>query len=126
MITMRQLVMRWKRKKRKNRNLVRALDKCPQKKGTVRKVFIEKPKKPNSAKRKVVKVELSNKRLVTCHVPGMHSEKKKSDLMKFAHVWVRGGRAQDLIGVRYKIIRGKGDAKPVANRITRKTKYGIA
>ena len=125
MSTIRQLVTRWKRKKKIKRNLVPALEKCPFKKGTVRNVFIEKPKKPNSAKRKVVRVELSNKRFVTCLVPGKHAEKKKSDLSKFASVVVRGGRTQDLIGVRYKVIRGKGDLRPVANRITRKTKFGI-
>ena len=75
--------------------------------GTVRHVFIQTPKKPNSAKRKVVRVELTNKRFVTCHVPGNHTEQKKSDLSKFATVLVRGGRTQDLIGVRYKVIRGK-------------------
>lgn len=71
MITMRQLVTRYKRVRKKRRSLVPALEKCPFKKGTVRKVIIEKPKKPNSAKRKVVKVELSNKRFVRCHIPGI-------------------------------------------------------
>jgi len=89
--------------------------------GTVRKVFIEKPKKPNSARRKVVRVELTNKRFVTCHIPGIGHR-----LSKFSVVMVRGGRAQDLIGVRYKVIRNKGDLTPVAHRISRKTKFGIS
>jgi small subunit ribosomal protein S12 len=120
MITMRQLVTRYKRVKKKRRNLVPALEKCPFKKGTVRKVFIEKPKKPNSARRKVVRVLLSNQRHVTCHIPGINHS-----LSKFSVVLVRGGRAQDLIGVRYKVIRGKFDLHPVIPRITRKTKFGL-
>jgi len=34
------------------------------------KVSIMKPKKPNSAERKVAKVRLSSGRAVTCYIPG--------------------------------------------------------
>lgn len=127
MITMRQLVKSYKRKKKKRRNLVNALDKCPFKRGVVTKVFIEKPKKPNSAKRKVARVLLSNHKSVVCHVPGKNIDGKKADLTKHANVLIRGGRAQDLIGVRYKIIRGQKffDLPPVLGRISRRTKFGI-
>ena len=120
MVTMRQLVSRCKRKKKKRRNLVPALNKCPFKKGTVRAVLIEKPKKPNSAKRKIVRVSLSNGRIVRCHIPGIGHT-----LSKFSVVLVRGGRAQDLIGIRYKVVRAKFDLHAVNDRITRKTKFGI-
>lgn len=99
---------------------VPALQGCPFKIGIVKKVFIEKPKKPNSARRKVVKVELSNKRLITCHIPGIgHS------LSKFNQLFIRGGRTKDLIGVRYKAVRCKLDLPAVKGRLTRKTKFGI-
>jgi len=118
MSTLRQLVMRGKRIRKIRKSKVPALEKCPFKIGTVRKVFIEKPKKPNSARRKVVRVELRNKRFVTCHIPGIGHR-----LSKFSLVMVRGGRAQDLIGVRYKVIRNKFDLASVEGRITRKTKF---
>ena len=78
---MRQLVMRYPRVAKKRKSKVPALEKCPFKIGTVRKVFIEKPKKPNSARRKVVKVELRNKRLITCHIPGIGHK-----LAKFSNI----------------------------------------
>ena len=40
-------------------------------------------------------------------------------------VLVRGGRCRDLIGVRYKPIRGKFDFAAVKDRITRRSKYGL-
>jgi small subunit ribosomal protein S12 len=46
--------------------------KCPQKKGTCFKVTFMKPKKPNSATRKVTKVTfLTQKRKTFCHIPGI-------------------------------------------------------
>jgi small subunit ribosomal protein S12 len=120
MVTMRQLVMRGKRVKKIKRCLVPALSKCPFKRGTVRNVLIEKPKKPNSARRKVVRVELSNKRIIKCHIPGIGHK-----LGKFSVLLVRGGRCQDLIGVRYKAVRGQKDLPGVIDRTTRKTKFGI-
>jgi len=99
---------------------VPALQKCPQKKGVVQKVYIETPKKPNSARRKTIKVKLSTGRTIACHVPGIgHS------LTKHSVVLVRGGRCQDLIGVKYKPIRGLFDCKAVVGRITRKSKFGV-
>jgi small subunit ribosomal protein S12 len=120
MTTIRQLVNRNRREKKIRKSRVPALEKNPFKIGTVRKVFIEKPKKPNSARRKVVRVELRNKRFITCHIPGIGHR-----LSKFSVVMVRGGRTQDLIGVRYKAVRGKFDLEGVVGRKTRKTKFGI-
>jgi len=100
--------------------MVPNLKQCPQKKGVVERVFIEKPKKPNSARRKVAKVKLKGGKIITCHIPG-----EGHTLSKHSVVLIRGGRAQDLIGVRYKPIRGKFDLKPVEGRISRRSKYGI-
>lgn len=120
MTTLRQLVRYNKRVTKIKKCLVPRLTRCPQKKGIVEKVFTVKPKKPNSARRSVAKVRLVNNRTLTCHIPG-----EGHTLTKHSVVLVRGGRAQDLIGVRYKPIRGKFDLKPVEGRITRRSKYGI-
>lgn len=68
---------------------------CPQKKGVVSNVFIAKPKKPNSAKRKVARVKLTNGEVVQAYIPG-----EGHNLQEHSVVLVRGGRAQDLPGVR--------------------------
>ena len=60
MITFNQLVRKKSRRVyRQKKCKVPALKKCPQKKGVVQKIFIETPKKPNSARRKTVKVKLT-------------------------------------------------------------------
>ena len=120
MPTLRQLVRYNKRISKKKKCLVPKLDKCPQKKGVVERVFTVKPKKPNSARRRVAKVRLVNNKILVCHIPG-----EGHTLTNHSVVLVRGGRAQDLIGVRYKPIRGKFDLKPVEGRISRRSKYGI-
>ena len=67
----------------------------PFKKGVVNQIFIAKPKKPNSAKRKVAKVTLSNGETVQAYIQG-----EGHNLQEHSVVLVRGGRAQDLPGVR--------------------------
>ena len=47
-----------------------ALCLSPQKKAVCLKVYITTPKKPNSARRKVAKVRLSNGRKVIAYIPG--------------------------------------------------------
>lgn len=59
------------------------------------KIFTTKPKKPNSATRKVARVKLSNGRLVTAYIPG-----EGHNLQEHSVVLMRGGRVQDLPGVR--------------------------
>jgi len=53
---------------KKKRN--KALNACPQRKGICIKVYEMKPKKPNSAQRKVAKVRLNNKVSVLAYIPG--------------------------------------------------------
>ncbi|MBP5636423.1 MAG: 30S ribosomal protein S12, partial [Bacteroidales bacterium] len=48
----------------------RALDACPQKRGVCLRVYTTKPKKPNSAMRKVARVRLSNTKEVNAYIPG--------------------------------------------------------
>jgi len=94
----------------------------PFKYGTCVRVGIVKPKKPNSAQRKIAKVRLSNDRLLIAYIPGFgHQLQKNSEVM------VRGGRVPDLPGVRYHIIRHKKDfttAEDIA-RVNRRSKYTI-
>lgn len=120
MSTITQLLRKPRKSKRK-KSLVPALCKCPMKKGTVVRVLEQAPKKPNSARRKVAKIKIkSTNRVVTCHLPG-----EGHTLVKHATVMVRGGRCQDLIGVRYKPIRGLFSFEPLNKRRTRKSKYGV-
>ena len=120
MSTIQQLLNKSKRINKKTKTHVPRSDKCPHKRGVVLKVFEQTPRKPNSARRKVVRVKLSSRKKVSCHIPGIgHS------LQQHSVVLVRGGRCQDLIGVRYKPIRGKFDFAAVKGRITRRSKYGL-
>ncbi|MCJ1365195.1 37S ribosomal protein S12, mitochondrial [Acarospora aff. strigata] len=76
----------------------------PEMKGVCLRVGITKPKKPNSAERKVAKVRLSSGRAVTCYIPG-----EGHNVQQHSVVLVRGGRSQDCPGVRYHLVRGALD-----------------
>ena len=110
------------RVKKKKLNALRSLFKAPQKRGTILKCRIMTPRKPNSAKRKVAKIKLSNKFYVTAKVKG-----KGPFLNKHSSVMVCGGRANDLPGVRYNMIKGKYDFtwKETFWRMNSRSKYGI-
>ena len=121
MPTLNQLIKN-KRINIKKQNKVPALEKCPQKKGTCFKVFTRTPKKPNSGVRKVARVRLTNGRKITSYIPG-----KGHSLQEHSVVLVRGGRVQDLPGVKYHMIRGKYDfsANSVVKRQHARSKYGV-
>lgn len=121
MSTINQL-LKQSRSQKQHTNNVYALTSCPQKKGTVIKVRIAKPKKPNSAQRKVAKLKLSNKRKVVAYIPG-----QGHNLKAYSGVLVSGGRANDLPGVRFSIMRGKFDLSWRENfeRASKRSKYGI-
>ena len=76
-------------------NRARALRNCPQRKGVCSRVYVTKPKKPNSAQRKVAKVKLTTGQTVIAYIPG-----EGHNLQEHSVVLVRGGRVQDLPGVR--------------------------
>jgi len=92
---------------------------CPQKRGVCLKLFIRTPKKPNSARRKVSRLRLSNKNRVTAYIPGQVHR-----LQEHSSVLVRGGRVPDLPGVKYRLIRNKLDLEALSGRITARSKYG--
>lgn len=96
-----------------------ALKSCSQRRGICIKVHTRAPKKPNSAVRKIARVKLTTGYEITAYIPGVgHS------LQEHSIVLVRGGRAKDLPGVRYKIVRGALDSTEVQNRERRRSKYG--
>jgi len=66
-----------------------------QKKGVCAKVYTVKPKKPNSAVRKVAKVKLSTGKAIIAYIPG-----EGHNLQEHSVVLVRGGRTQDLPGAK--------------------------
>lgn len=96
-----------------------ALKKSPQKKGVCLKVFTMNPKKPNSAERKVAKVQLSTGKFIIGHIPG-----EGHTLQEHSLVLIRGGRVKDLPGVNYRFIRGSFDLSGVNGRKKSRSKYG--
>jgi small subunit ribosomal protein S12 len=122
MPTLRQLA-KTKRKKKYRSSVVKQLMRCPQRKGVVSKVRIVAPKKPNSARRKIARVKLSTGKMVTARLIG-----QGHNLQSYSHVLVRGGRANDLIGVRYTMVRGALDFgwEETFKRYKSRSKYGIS
>jgi len=112
------------RRKRHNRRVPKSksplLDNCPQRKGVCSLVFTAKPKKPNSGKRKVAKVKLSTGKTCMAYISG-----EGHNLQEHSVVLVRGGRAQDLPGVQYKVVRGALDLGGVVNRSRARSRYGV-
>jgi len=92
---------------------------APQKRGVCTNVRTDKPKKPNSALRKMARVRLSNGMEVTAYIPG-----EGHNLQEHSVVLIRGGRVRDLPGVRYHILRGTLDTAGVAKRKQARSKYG--
>jgi len=109
-----------------SKSKVRALERCPSKRGVCLIVKTQTPKKPNSALRKVARVRLTNGKEVTAYIPGVDH-----NLQEHSIVLVRGGRVRDLPGVRYHIIRGALDCAGVENdkdgrpRNRSRSKYGV-
>jgi len=123
MVTFNQLLRKKSSQKFKKRyNISSSLEKCPQKKGVCIRVTTMKPKKPNSAIRKIAKVKLSTGRDVMCYIPGQGHR-----LQKHSVVLVRGGRVPDLPGIHYHAVRGKYDFIGTENFVRKagRSKYGL-
>lgn len=103
--------------KRKKRTIL--LKESPQKKGFCIRVYKAAPKKPNSARRAVARIGLTNTFQLTAYIPG-----ETHNLQKFSAVLVRGGRLQDVPGVNYKVIRGKYDCQSVLKRKKSRSLFG--
>jgi len=81
-----------------------------------------KPKKPNSAQRKVAKVRLTSGRSVVAKIPG-----QGHNLREYSVVLVSGGSLPDVNGVHYKLVKGKYDFSfaETFQRAKARSKYGI-
>jgi len=111
------------RKRRSKGRIIRvpALSGCPFKKAVIIKLRIMKPKKPNSANRKVAKVRLSTGREVVAQIPGLGHF-----LQEHAIIMVNGKRVRDLPGMHYRIVKGVEDFtnKEVGIRKQARSRYG--
>lgn len=96
-----------------------ALEGAPQVRGVCTRVYTMTPRKPNSALRKVARVKLSTGALVAAYIPG-----EGHNLQEHSVVLIRGGKAKDLPGVKYHIVRGTLDTAGVANRKQARSLYG--
>lgn len=94
--------------------------KCPQKKAIVKRLRIQTPRKPNSARRQVVKLVLGRKRYTVAYIPG-----KGHTLKRHSRVMIHGGGARDLPGVYATCIRGWFDLKGVHGKSRRRSIYGL-
>ena len=118
MPTIQQLVRKG-RTKIQDKSKAPALDACPQRRGVCVRVYTTTPKKPNSAMRKVARVRLTNGKEVNAYIPG-----EGHNLQEHSIVLIRGGRVEDLPGVRYHLVRGTLDAAGVNGRLQSRSKYG--
>src|SRR5437899_11515532 len=118
MPTINQLVRRGRRDVTKKEKAP-ALRGNPQKRGVCTRVYTQTPKKPNSARRKVARVRLTNGIEVTTYIPGVGH-----NLQEHSIVLIRGGRVKDLPGVRYHVVRGTLDTAGVSDRKQGRSKYG--
>ena len=118
MSTLNQILF-FKRLRKVKKNRATNLKKQPQIRGIVLKVRIQTPKKPNSARRPVAKISLTNKRRVVAHIPGIGH-----NLRKHSEVLVSGVGSRDLPGVNYTCMRGVYDFSGILNKIRRRSIYG--
>jgi small subunit ribosomal protein S12 len=96
------------------------LNKSPQRKGIVLRLRICTPRKPNSARRPVVKAMLSTQKKALSHIPGAgHTLKRHSRTL------VKGVGARDLPVVNYTCIRGVYDFEPLRGKRRRRSVYGV-
>lgn len=102
-------------------NLKRKVVKFPSpfKRAVVLLVKTSTPRKPNSALRKVARVRFSNKREYTAYIPG-----EGHNLQEHSVVLVKGGKIQDLPGIKFTIVRGVYDLAGVQKRNTSRSIYG--
>lgn len=105
---------------RKPHNTANQLRDNPQKRGQVLRVRINTPRKPNSARRKTLKLKFSNKLRPVAYIPG-----GQHILKKFSTVLARGRGPRDTPGVYLSAVRGKFDFIAPEKRKARPSIYGI-
>ena len=107
---------RWLKKKYRSK-----LKGNPQKKAVCLKILTISPKKPNSANRRVAKVNLTHyKTRLTAKLPG-----EGNNLQQHSTILIKNARIRDLIAVSYAAIRGKYDFLAVVGRKTKRSLFGV-
>lgn len=126
MATANQL-LRGARRKKQHKSKSPLLKGNPQKKGVCVRVYTTKPKKPNSAVRKIAKILMTDKKLYHKNYMTVYIGGQGHNLQEHSILHVRGGRAKDLPGVHYRAIRGKGDfdTKETFTRKQSRSKYSL-
>jgi small subunit ribosomal protein S12 len=97
------------------------LKKNPFRQGTIIQLRIKTPRKPNSARRQVLKLLLHPRSYTVSSLIG-----RGHTLKKHSHVLIKGGGSRDLPGVYTQAIRGKYDLKGVYTKKRRRSIYGIS
>lgn len=120
MYTINRLI-RGARSKKKTKKYNKVMMGLPQRKAIVTQVRIEKPRKPNSASRKVANIRFNNKQTTTAYIPG-----EGHNLQEHSIVVVCGTRINDLTGIRCMTIRGLESLAAVANRKQGRSRYGAS
>lgn len=92
----------------------------PQRKGIVMRLRICTPRKPNSARRPIVRTRLSSKVFALAHIPG-----SGHNLRRHSRVLVCGVGARDLPVVNYSCLRGVYDFAPLYHKRRRRSIYGV-
>ena len=87
--------------------------------GIILKLLIVTPKKPNSARRPVCKINLINNFKCLSHIPGIGH-----NLRKHCVVLIKKKGSRDLPGVNFSCIRGTYDFLGIQNKNKRRSIYG--
>jgi len=121
-LTFNQAVRHQRKNKSRHYNRSPKMEGCPQKTGICLRVGTTKPKKPNSAIRKIAKVRLYTGYNVRAVIPGSGFQ-----LQEHNTVLVRAGRVRDIPGIHYRLIRNKLDLGPplTFQRQQRRSKFGV-
>jgi len=94
----------------------------PQKRAICLSVLTVSPKKPNSANRRIARVNIvSLNKTANVKIPG----EGISNLQQHSILLLKGVRVKDLIGVSLTAVRGKFDLLGVNNRKTSRSLYGV-
>jgi small subunit ribosomal protein S12 len=105
---------------RKNKcKSAKVLKGAPQLRGVVLALFKKSPRRPNSANRKVAKVQLSTGKILNAYIPGENHR-----LQEHNSVLIERRNRADLPGLVYGLIRGALDFKGVPNRKSSRSRYG--
>ena len=116
MPTINQLLRYGRQAKRKIK--ITALTNRPQRKAVCVSIKIMKPRKPNSASRKVARVRFTDGYTTYAYIPG-----EGHDLQEHGMVLIKGRGVHDLPGVKYTLVRGVYNLGGVINRKTSRSRY---